>query len=355
MTTTNRLKKILCRVSLALIPFGGVRKLLRKKLFSKSCHKIEQQYAHSRFYGKIYFPTYNLECRLSDKEPEIYNKDGQKMETFFIRDSHFAHNPCGTSKYFTWDRYNIGLDTHFYTHNAMLQTMGSPTKKYGMLVESEAIVPEDYKIFDMNKGLDKDFDLIFTYSDKILDKYDNARFYPACASPWYGRSIGGGIMSKTAYEDKTRNISMLSSNKSMCKLHDFRVSLANKLKKSALVDTYGSFGGGLFLKDVSTTLANYRYSIVIENFISPYYFTERITNCFTAMTIPIYLGSSKIGQFFNEDGIIQINMEDFDKIDEILKQCSPKDYAERLLAILDNYNRVQEYLNIEDKLYKDFL
>ena len=34
----------------------------------------------------------------------------------------------------------------------MLETMGNPDKKYGFLLESKTIVPEDYKIFDKNKG-----------------------------------------------------------------------------------------------------------------------------------------------------------------------------------------------------------
>ena len=37
--------------------------------------------------------------------------------------------------------------------------------------------------------------------------------------------------------------------------------------------------------------------IVIENEIDDYWINKRVCNCFAFMTIPIYLGSSKIGVF----------------------------------------------------------
>ena len=348
----NKLEKTAYRVLSALIPFRELRKNFREKFIRKSHSSITQ--THS-IYGKIYTPIYNLSCELNNKEPEIYNKFGQKMETFFIRDMHSAHSPCGASNYFIWDRYNFGLDTHFYTHKAMLETMGSPKRRYGLLVESEGIVPEDYKIFDKHKGLNKDFDLIFTHSEQILEICDNARFHPACAAVWYGVIPScGGILSNQAFSHKTKNISMVSSNKSMCELHDFRINLARKLKQKNIADTYGTFDGGAAMR-ISESLTDYRYSVAVENIISPYFFTEKITNCFAAMTIPIYLGATKIDQFFNADGIIQIIPKDFDNIENILKQCSRDDYEQRLPAILDNYNRVQKYLNLGDKLYEEYL
>jgi hypothetical protein len=277
------------------------------------------------------------------------------METFFIRDAHFAHNPCSSSQYFIWDRYNIGLDTHFYTHKAMLETMGSPKRRYGWLIESEGIIPEDYDIFSKYKGLNKDFDLIFTYSEKILESCNNARFFPSCAGVWYGVMPGaGGIISKELYKSKTKNISMVSSGKSMCELHNFRINLIRKLKQSNLIDAYGTFDGGSMVK-IADSLTDYRYSIIVENMISPYFFTEKITNCFASMTIPIYIGATRIDKFFNTDGIIQITPKDFDNIEEILKQCSVGDYEQRIPAMLDNYDRVQSYLCLEDKLYEEYL
>ena len=309
----------------------------------------------SKPYKRIYLPIYNSNHKLDPEQPYIFNENGLQMQAFFLRDAQWAHHPSYMqSKYFIWDRYNIGLDVHFYTHNAMLQTMGAPSQRYGILWESEALVPKDYKLFKKHKGLEKDFDLIFTFSEELLESVQNARFYPGCASIWYGNKIGGGAISDTAYLRKTKNISIISSLKSETRLQKFRLELAKKLKSNDLVDTYGNFDGGPKIQ-LSTTLTDYRFSFAIENDQKPLFFTERITSCFAAMTIPIYLGASKIDQFFNPDGIVLLKLSDLDRIEKILELCTHAEYARRLPAIMDNYNRVKPFLNANDWLYENYL
>ena len=132
----------------------------------------------NKAYGYVYLPNYNNKTKIIDGDSNLYNEFGEKLEVFFIRDKHFRTHPYRDSRYFMWDRYNIGLKTHFYSHESMLETMGNPDNRYGFLTESPAIVPKSYKLFDKFKGLEKDFDLIFTYSEEILNKIDNARFVP---------------------------------------------------------------------------------------------------------------------------------------------------------------------------------
>lgn len=305
-------------------------------------------------YGPVYLPSYNRSTPITQGKPEIYNATGDLMDIFFIRDVHFAHNPYympNPPTKFLWDRFNIGLDTHFYSHNAMLETMGNPKYRYGLLIESRAIVPNDYMIFDKNPSLYKDFDAIFTYDADILGKIPNAKFLPSCAEPWYG-SNGRGTINPDAYNHKTKNVSILSSDKTSCDLHLFRLNLARRCRDENLCDTFGTFDGGAPV-NIADTLAKYRYSIVIENDISPYFFTERITNCFLSMTVPIYCWATEIGKFFNTDGIICIKPGD--DVAKILKQCTKYDYEQRIPAILDNFERVHKYMNIWDLMYNQYL
>ena len=262
----------------------------------------------SNVYGQIHMPIYNKYFPITSGTPEIYNKKGERMDMFFIRDFHSAHNPyClpNPPTRFLWDRFNIALDTHFYSHDAMLETMGNPRHKYGMLIESRAIVPNDYKIFDKNPGLYKDFDAIFTYDFDILNIVPNAKFLPFCAQTWYGDK-GNGIVNPNAYKYKTKNVSIVSSDKLYCEMHKYRIELARKCRDEGLADTFGTFDGGQPVQ-IANTLTDYRYSICIENDINPYFFTEKITNCFMSMTVPIYCGATEISKFFNPDGIISIN------------------------------------------------
>ena len=94
---------------------------------------------------------------------------------------------------------------------------------------------------------------------------------------------------------------------------------------------------------------------MVENTLSDYFFCEKITNCFAAQTIPVYLGARKIDEFFNADGIIKIENLDIDALESILRQCTEEEYLNRLPAVLDNYRRAQEYLNMDDYLYTHYL
>lgn len=303
---------------------------------------------------KTYKPLYDYYEELSDEIPLVYNKEGRPYDFFFMRDIHSAHIPYrDTGKYFIWDRYNWGLKTHFYTHNAMLQTMGTPDRKYGMLVESRAIVPKDYGIFKKHKGLEREFDKIFSFDDEILNSISNVSFYPASAEVWYAKK-NPDLLSAKSYEKKGKNISFLSSDKVMCEMHKKRIAAAKYCYANHLADVYGKVVGGGYV-EIEEPLEKYRFSFAIENNQTDYYFTEKITNCFAAQTIPIYLGARKISEFFNEDGIIFITEKDLENIEPVLKQCTKEEYERRLPAILDNYQRVQEYMNMQDYLYEHYL
>lgn len=302
-----------------------------------------------------YYPIYNINAQMSPRKLKVYNESGDPMDAYFIRDYQRASNPnWNNSRYFIWDRFNYGLDTHFYTHQAMLETMGTPSRKYGMMLEAREIAPRDYEIFNMNKGLEKEFDAVFTFDDRMLNEVPNAKFYPVCAAVWYGVDDSPVRLEAKAYENKRKGVSIVSSNKENCDLHRFRIEVAKRCKREGIADTFGTFDGGAY-SDISDSLKEYRYSIVVENTISDYFFCEKITNCFAAQTIPIYLGARKIDEFFNADGIISIEMKDLDDIENIIKQCDEKEYLRRLPAILDNYERVQEYLNMDDYLYTRYL
>lgn len=290
------------------------------------------------------------EYKITNTMPNIYNQEGQQLLTYFIKNRHSQHAPFGNEgKYFFWDRYNYGLDTHFYGPESMTKTLGNPVTKYGMLTESRSIVPKDYEVFHKNKGLDKEFKYVFTYDEQILNELENARFYPIAAGLW-NREVKENL-----FERKEKMVSILSSDKVMCDLHRFRLELARTCKKDNLADTFGKFDGGNYVESVDETLDGYRYSFIIENNVTDYYFSERLTSCFAAQTVPIYLGARKIGDFFNTDGMIILPDMDLQKAKEVLKCCSREDYESRKAAIMDNYERVKEYRNMQDYLYEHYL
>jgi hypothetical protein len=337
------MRKFLVKLILSLTPKREWRQYLQSNFnfFDLDIYRIKTKY------GKVYAPIYNKYIHIDDREPQIYNSDGSPIRTFFLRDKHIIAESSQASKYFMFDKYNFELPVHFYTHTTMRQTMGTPRKKYGLMIESESIVPQDYFIFDRNPNLAKEFNAIFTYNDRLLDKLPNAKFLPFAAGIWNEKDLCDDM-----YQHKTKNVSMLSSRKCFCELHRFRLELAHKLKRENLADTFGTFDGGKYaeLKDV---LNPYRYTFCLENDVTPYYFSERLTSALAAQTIPLYLGATKIDEFFNPDGIIKISTED--DIEKVLKQCTKEEYERRLPAVLDNYQRALKYLNIWDMMYEKYL
>ena len=300
-----------------------------------------------------FVPYYHPQLVPSADYPEVFNKYGERMKIFFISDREFAHAPNDrNSRYIIWDRFNYGNETHFYTHDEIFRTVGNPKRKFGILIEPRSIKPQSYENVLKHKGyIEKNFDMLFTFDAQILNAISNARFVPLAAVIWYGTGMGYHVktsdgnftISPENYKHKTKNVSMISSAKEFCPMQVLRKSLAFKCKKESLADTFGQFDGGPVVA-MELPFEHYRYSIAVENGIEPFYFTEKIMNCFAAQTIPIYLGATEIGQFFNADGIIQIGIEDCEHIENILKRCTVEEYERRLPAVLDNFNRAMQYM-----------
>ena len=87
--------------------------------------------------------------------------------------------------------------------------------------------------------------------------------------------------------------------------------------------TFDLFGYGFNpIKDKWNGLAPYRYSLVVENYKGPYYWSEKLSDCFLARTMPIYYGCTNITDYFPKDSLVQININDLNIIDKIKKIIS---------------------------------
>lgn len=294
-------------------------------------------------------------------EPSVlYNEHGEQMKNYYLRDACFRFEYSATigryPRYINWDKYRSNIKYHFYTDDMLFTEVGKPIKKYGIVFEPETLQPRKYKTLLKNADKMSEYEVIFTSSERLLDRLANAK--PLIYGGVYvGTIFGGGTNNLEDYLYKDKNISLVASNKRLCPLHELRYQLAKKYENNPLVDCFGNFSGKENIKIIDS-LQRYRYSIVIENSIEPYWITERICNCLATMTVPIYLGSPLIGNFFNKDGIIQLTMNELGKIDEIIHSCNEKDYLSRKEALLDNFERVKRYYCMEDWLfehYKDIL
>jgi len=269
---------------------------------------------------------------------------------FNIKDTAFAHDKYSvagqTTDKFEWVRDGSGDNRfEFYTNEQCYNTVDHTKINIAWLVESKGIVPH---IYDNFSAVADNFDLIFTHSSDILNSFPHAKWIFGYGY-YVGTNFGGG---ECKIYDKSKLCSIVCSNKLMCNLHAVRMNCANICKQQFPfdVDVYGTINDGEWVPIINS-LDDYKYSIVVENYIDDLFFTEKLTNCFMTGTVPIYVGASKIDTIFDIDGIIQFqSYEDLESIVDYLKN-NPEDYSSRLPAIKKNLEIAKQYRIMEDYIY----
>lgn len=208
-------------------------------------------------------------------------------------------------------------------------------------------VMENYKKFDYILTYNKDLlhlpNAIFRNGghESVLNKNIHKLEYPTLADE-----------SLFKMYPKTKEVSIVTSNKQFIGGHIFRVQCVDYLLKNKLnVDIYGV--GFNEIKRKLDGLADYRYSIAIENSEIDNYFTEKILDCFLTGTIPIYKGCPNIDEFFNPSGIIKFNTNEelHVIIDKILKKeiNIPKEVQE------ENFHKAVSYCYNADRWFDKFI
>jgi hypothetical protein len=176
---------------------------------------------------------------------------------------------------------------------------------------------------------------IFTHKRELLTVDERFKWVPA-SSCW---------IAKPRIHQKIKLISMISSSKLLCAGHAKRLQYAEKFYRD--VDLYGR--GFNPIENKEQGLADYMFSIAIENDQCSGYFTEKILDCFATGTIPVYLGDPDIGIEFNMDGIILLD-DNFS-----VKDLSVDLYNSKIDAIIDNFNRCMNFFTVEDYIYNNYL
>jgi len=94
--------------------------------------------------------------------------------------------------------------------------------------------------------------------------------------------------------------------------------------------------------------ANAKFNIACENQLINNMFTEKLLDCFTSRTVPIYFGCPNLGKYFDVRGIIQFNT--IEQLEHILATLTPDDYERRLPYVEANYQLSRPYC--EQNIYQ---
>tara|TARA_B100001113_G_C21076390_1_gene607831 strand:- start:652 stop:1509 length:858 start_codon:yes stop_codon:yes gene_type:complete len=268
----------------------------------------------------------------------------------------FSHEVCSTAfnknKYVEWDKGLHESPVSFHIDHGVIDIPVDPSKiNYGWLCESSVILPGLVEMILANTDHYKDlYRNIFTYDRRLLvEDPDFFKYSQPPASSW--------IQNKQIYK-KTKLISFIGSNKRMCPGHNYRQQMIKKYEN--VVDHYGrGFGQRELPSTINTDfgvesgkilgLKDYMFSIAMENGVYDDYYCEKLTDCFSTGTIPIYWGSRSIDKYFDVDGVIFL--EDLKDLSDLSEEL----YQEKSKHIQNNLDLVKNMNTAEDFIYLNYL
>jgi hypothetical protein len=254
-----------------------------------------------------------------------------------IKDSIFSHQefstPYNNSLLLEWDRTSTISDDDIvvYTDCNLTEYREKNPNNIAWLIEPREYHSPYYEWLEKHYS---NFSKIWTHDADIL-KLPNSKVVP-----WGGCWISPN--DQYIYP-KNKICNLIASGKMQLKGHRLRHYIANNFNG---FDKFGYYYNPVDHK--VDALKDYMFSIVIENTKSPWYFTEKIIDCFKTGTIPIYWGCENISHFFNPEGLLIFNT--FEELESILNSLTLELYNSKLSYVKQNFEIANKYLTVEDWL-----
>lgn len=189
----------------------------------------------------------------------------------------------------------------------------------------------------------ENFKYIFTHNKNTISQLNNGVYIPHGGTWMRDEDI--------KLHEKNKMVSCIFSWKNWNPYHRMRLRVYDRLKHDSIVDFFGT-GCENPIDYKVDGLKDYMFSIVIENSIESDYFTEKILDCFLTGTIPIYVGSKTISEYFDKEGIIFF--EGDEDLPSILNTIDENFYNSKLESIIKNFELAKKYM-FPEKLIEKFL
>ena len=267
------------------------------------------------------------------------------MYNIKLVDQHFGHTRYSTdnqeSKYIIWDRSPVTDKDELvvYTDTSLGSVRSDIKTKIGWMLESPEITKSSHDWIGKNY---QGFDMILTNNRKHIEINPYIfKFSPTCGCWIFPKD-------QMIYPKKKLLSAIFSDKKftaGQAMRHQAVVNFKNKIDV---------FGRGYFpLPNKIYGLKDYAFALVIENCKQDYYFTEKLIDCFTTGTIPIYWGCPSIGDFFDTNGMICFN--DIHDLSAIINNLSLDLYNSKIESVKHNFSESKKYLMAEDYMYENYL
>jgi hypothetical protein len=112
--------------------------------------------------------------------------------------------------------------------------------------------------------------------------------------------------------EKPKMLSWVTSSAARFKGHKERLAFVHRLCRGVDFDLWGR--GFTPISDKWDGLAPYRYSVAVENYRGPYYWSEKLADCYLSWCMPIYCGCTNITDYFPKESFVNIDIEDRDAV-----------------------------------------
>lgn len=248
----------------------------------------------------------------------------------------YQENQWEAPKLMRWKREVEGVGNVVLT-DQRLKEFGDyqGVERFALLIEPYALRPNHYEFATLHQD---QFKAILTFDRRFID---NGKFiyYP----------FGGSYIRDWAMFPKVKRLSIVTSKKKTTPGHLLRHQVVQEL--GPVMEVFGEPYRDFFTSKADP-LRPFMFSIVIESEKADWYFTEKLIDCFSQGTIPIYWGCPDIGRFFNTRGMFQF--DDMAGLRRILDEITQQTYLERLPAIRDNLERARSYRIAEDWIVQSY-
>ncbi len=215
------------------------------------------------------------------------------------------------------------------------------------------MVSEPRSVVSFPKKYRDQFGMLCTCQEGV--KHRNVIYCPPVLPWWVGASSKNGVdkitldyddLKKNPVPQKTKLLSVITSDKAFTQGHQDRIEFVEKLKEH-YGDELDVFGRGFNeFEDKWDVLAPYKYHIALENSSFKYYWTEKLADCYLASTFPIYYGCTNIADYFPDNAYKTIDIHNFQEavvtIDQIIAKNEFEKNQDALKKakelVLDDYN-----------------
>lgn len=194
------------------------------------------------------------------------------------------------------------------------------------------------------------FGMVLT-SHEISELPHRNRHNMAPVGKWYYGELSH-MLAHPKPPKKTEQISMFGSKKRQKHtLHRVRFDYMERVA-ALLGDDIDIFGKDFQpVRHKAEGMDAYRYHLAVENHIGPYHWTEKLSDCFLAYSLPFYVGCTRYMDHFPEESVIPLDIRDPEgAVETIRKAIADNEYEKRLDAIVEARRLVVEDYNLGNML-----